>query len=86
MLPLAKVFLDLALMSQMISDHRIYVLQPERGVLLRYLLGGRALAEGGDHDVERNPSAADKRDTVPINRQRHEFGNNRERHAVIVAA
>ncbi len=86
LLPLAEVFFDLAAMSQVISDHRIHVRQPERGILLRYLLGGRTLAKGGDHNIERNPCAADTRDTIPVNRQRHAFRNNCERHAVIVAA
>ncbi len=77
---LAEVRLNLGLVSKVVRDHRVDVIQADRRVLLRNLFGGGAGVEGGYQGIERHARAADVDHSVSIGLNRNPLRWNVQLH------
>src|SRR5215210_1657118 len=77
---LLEVSVNLRLVAEIVTDHRVNVGQLERGILLRNLLCGGAFAKSGNDGVQRNAGVPHAHDAVLIGCQRNGFWRNHQRH------
>jgi len=55
----SQIHMDGGLVVQVIGDHCVDIAKVRRREAVRDLLGATARAEGGHHDIQANPGAAD---------------------------